>query len=325
MTSLHRVFRKLALASLLALGWGWLQGAGAADSCPLQVQLSATRNEWRIGEAIELKLSLSNPGDQPAAVSLSYPSLGGRGRPGIAFSLGPGKPEAALEMDTRESVIEIAPHADWQIRVYLNNYLPALEAGEHKVHWWLDLACLSASNPVAGSLQREGWLQLRLLPAGTAKLAPQLNTYLQALDSSDQWRRLEAIAALSNTSDEAVLPSLQKLYQYGYRNDALHALRKFDGNPQAAAILVQIILASSDAALRNATQLAQAWRSDLPPEALAPSSASDNREARLALIAYMEKRAAPAYAQVLRTLAGAADAGVAQAAQAALSKMPPPR
>lgn len=315
----------LAIGLPLALVACCLTHTATAEVCPLQVQVTPTHKVWNAGEPVEIQVRFNNQSDHTAKLALLYPSLGGRGFPGITFTLDEKTSPANISANAIESLVDVAAHSSWTIRVYINKFIPALTVGANPVHWLLEIACLDARGEPLTPATYNGRFTIQVNSKPTSDLAALANTYVERLDSAQHWKRQEAIEALSNMSDPAALPALQKLYLYGFRNDALQALRKFDGNPEAARLLVNILKSADASAAPRALQLAAAWHSDLEPALLDDVFASPNQAVKLALIAYLGARRSAAYSSMLQRLAGAPDSVLAQAAQAALSKPAPSR
>ncbi|AVR97494.1 HEAT repeat domain-containing protein [Pseudoduganella armeniaca] len=313
----------MKLSTILWLACGCAATLAHAE-CPLDVQATPTRADWHAGEPIEVNVRIANRADRPAALALAYPSLGGQGHPGIGFSLRPNAPLTA-STNAIESVLQIAPRAALDVHVYANKYLPALPPGASRVYWQLEIACLDGKGAFLAPGKFAGAFTVRIAAGALPDAPAVVARYAQRLDASDPQQRREAIEALSNMPDPAVLPALGKVYQYGYRNDALQALRKFDGHPAAASMLVEILATADAGAARNALRIATGWKTPLPPELLEQVAGGTSLPARLALVDYLAARRSAANDALLQRLAADDDETLAKSARAALAKPAPTR
>lgn len=308
----------MKLSTYLWLACGFAATLARAD-CPLDVQAAPTRADWHAGEAIEIRVRMTNRLDRPAGLALAYPSLGGQGYPGIGFSLRPNAPVTGAG-NAIESILQIAPRDALQVHVYANKYLPALPVGASRIYWQLEVACLDDKGAFVAPGTFAGSFTVRIAAGPLPDAKAAVERHAQRLDAADPQQRREAIEALANTSDPAVLPALRKVYQYGYRNDALQALRKFDGNPAAASLLVDILATADAGAARNAVRIAAGWKNALPAELLEQLVGGPALPARLALVDYLAARRSAANDALLQRLAADDDETLARSARAALAK-----
>jgi hypothetical protein len=321
-------FASIAIRLTVALALGPLPGATGAESCPLAAEVASTRIKWYSGEPVEIRVRLSNPQSRSAVVALTYPALSGSGAPGIIFSLSEDVPAGASPLNAIESLVEIAPHSSWDIHVYANKYIPSVVAGTNRVQWRLELACLGGQNMPLARLIQNGWFNIVVEAKPAPNPAAVIDTYFDRfnrLDQRQRWARREAVEALSNMSDPAVLPALQKLYLYGRRSAALRALLRFDGNPAAARLLIDILKSTPPQNAREAWQVAKDWRVDLAPRLLEELLTGQNGIPKLALVDYLSARRSNAYDLLLQRLAASPEEDVAQAAKAVLTKPTPRR
>lgn len=312
----------MKLTTYLWLACGFAATLAHAD-CPLEVQVAPTRADWHAGEPIEIGVRIANRLDRAAALALAYPSLGGQGYPGIGFSLRPNAPVTAA--NAIESIVQVAPRAALTVHVYANKYLPALPVGASRIHWKLEIACLDGKGAFVAPGTFAGSFMLRIADGPLPDAQAVVERHAQRLDATDPQQRREAIEALANMADPAVLPALRQVYQYGYRNDALQALRKFDGNPAAAGMLVEILATADAGAARNALRVAAGWKNALAPELLEQVVGGASLPARQALVDYLAARRSPANDALLQRLAADDDETLARSARAALARPAPSR
>jgi hypothetical protein len=317
------IFARLATVWITLFTLSGMSDATGVEPCPLAVQITPTRYDWHAGEPVEIRVHFSNPENSAAVLPLHYPSLGGLA-PGIAFSLSANFP-APPPSNTIVSLVEIAARSSWDVHVYANKFIPAFAIGINRVNWRLEMACLNSQKAPLTQITQSGWFDIHVDGKPSANPASIVNFYLERLDRGGypaRWERQEAVEAVSNMSDPAVLPALQKLYQYGERSTALQALRKFDGNREAARILVNMLHSADGYTARDALQVAKDWRMDLAPDLLAELLSGDNQPMKLLLVGYLGARRSAAYDELLQRLTAGPDDILAQAAKTALTTTP---
>ena len=191
------------------------------------------------------------------------------------------------------------------------------------MYWRLELGCLNAEKKLLTSYMRSSWFIIFVDAKPSPNPAQVANSYLERFDSlnlSSRWSRREAIEALSNMSDPAVLPTLEKLSSYGYQSAVLQALGKFDGNLSAARIIANILSSANLYDAREALQVARNWHTDLMPELVEELLASSNEPMKVLLIDYLGSRRSVTYDKLLKNLRNSPNGALAKAAQDALSR-----
>lgn len=316
-------FGTVACVCITALMFSLESDAAGAEVCPLAAQVAPTRFLWHAGEPIEVKVRLSTGLNHGAVVPLTYPSLSGGGASGISFSLSEDIALKTPSGNTIETLVNVDPQSSWEVNVYANKFIPILSPGEHRVYWRLELGCLNSEKKPLIFYAQSSWFHIFIDAKPSPNLAQVANSYLErfdSLNSSSRWSRREAIEALSNMSDPAVLPTLEKLSSYGYQSAVLRALGKFDGNLSAARIIATILSSANSHDAREALQVARNWHTDLMPELVGELLGSSNEPMKLILIDYLGSRRSVTYDRLLKNLLNSPNGALAKAAQAALSR-----
>lgn len=318
-----RIVLPAALTLLAGLIWG--NGALAAtDSCPVLVTVAPSKPLWGDGDAIEVKVALLNERLQVIVVPISYPSLGGAGYPGVSFSMtkdvAPAASPPSLLSVGIETNVELHPGAAWSTEIFINRYLTGIPAGRSTVFWRLLMSCSGSIGGPSGVFDRAGSFDIQIGPKNMAELKARAAEYVKSLNAREPMRRAEALEALGNFSDPFVVPFLQQVFSFGYRSDALRAMKKFSADDQVSRALQEFVSSNDSVAIATVLRAISTWRYDFGGHIIDDLMARPDVPIRLAMVEYLGARTDDASETRLKYLSADVDRMVSAAAKRQLAK-----
>jgi hypothetical protein len=297
-----------------------------AGEAPAASELSATltpsKDSYLSGEAIELRLTITNNGTEAAQFLAPYPSFEW-GDGGIKLSLiGAPVPRAAKEPESnyievpagKAPIVSVNPGTRWSRNVYAQRYLPGIPLGTHDIAYILGISLLGAPGTPGEPrriIKAAGTITVTVLDGGASEVSKRIEETAKRFEAGNSSDVQEAAEALSVTDSPLVVPCLARLIKTGYGNSAVEALGKFRGEREAEDLL--LIEARSRATSRAvlALNVMRKWNYPLAEDDLAFILSNGDAEVRLRALDFARSSNRRAYVPTISSYVGDPDARVA--------------
>jgi len=314
MTSRIRVYIFLLIQIVL------LSPNVAKATCMTSATLRPIKVDYLESEPIELMLTLTNRSSQAIQFSARYPSFEEFDAAGIEIAVKGTSPSQLQqtrrprEIGGRATVLTIGPSESWTVRVFLQDYVEALNPGRYDLSYSIAIPCLDKDFKPDGEIRGQGSFQILIGPASDRGLLSALDKYGVELDSSDYWTQITALEALSVTTSPLVIPHLKKAIDVGFSDRAVQALQKFRGDHKAEQALVGTVRDGRLAGVTGALRIFESWNYVLPENDFAYAMKRNGPEMKLAMLRYAGKVLQIAYRPVIAPYVTDPDPRVAQEA-----------
>jgi hypothetical protein len=218
--------------------------ADSGRSQQLTAAVGLTKDRFRLGEPIGVRVIVRNPGPQPAHVQLEYPLMFTHGMSLVRFDAGPAmtplpvRPMAFSGAFLRFST-ELPAGATWSRQVYLQNYVSQAPPGVYRVGYHFETSYLlrppgDKENQLFGGddvqddhrIEAEGSLAVRITEPDPAALRGVLEGVVGSYRErargrrADAGARWEAIEALKAVDGPTVIPYVLKAIPANDPDDA---------------------------------------------------------------------------------------------------------
>ncbi len=293
-----------------------------AEDCVLTIRIDRAKPAYEVDEPIEAVATIENQGSADVRIGVAYPSLGGSGGPGLTLTAsGSLKPaaNAAGHAGAIEAITLLRPGERLTSRVYLQRFLTGFAPGHYDVAWTLDMPCLSATLTESGIAKGQGRIAFDVVRSPRATLAAVFEGYLKELEGTDSTRQREAAEALQASTSPLVIPYLERLPAFGYRQQAFDGLVKFAGNELARQFVRRALQSGKPADAIAALHVMSAWKEPLLDAEARTLLEKGGPSVQLEVLRYLGTTRDRAYLPLIDQYAASPDATVAAAARQARS------
>ena len=301
------------------------QNAAAAENCPLSVSVQQAKAVALRDEPIELTVSFKNAASVETGISIAYPSLSGRGYPGLSIKSTPSPASNTVvnnfEANNLASNVMIPANSSWTVSVYLQRFAPPPAEANAEMFWSLQTPCIDQRGQQTGSVDQHGAVSIRTEQGTPQDLQKIAQHYSDISGTEPSWELQEKVEALSVFPSPVVIPELVTLARLGYTEQAYRALVKFKDNEQARR-MVKTALASGDRpTVRAALQVSSAWHEPLDVSYVDGLLESSKGAVQIEFLQYIQQSEDQRYAPALSRLASSSDQSVAETAKQVLSQL----
>jgi len=298
----------------------------------LSATLTPSKDSYLSGEAIELRLTITNNGTEVAQFLAPYPSFEW-GDGGIKLSL-IGAPALRTAKEPESNYIEVPagkapivsvdPGAHWSRSVYAQRYLPDIPPGTHDIAYVLGISLFGTPGTPGEPrpiIKGAGTITVVVLDGGASEVSKRIEETAKRFDAGNSSDVQEAAEALSVTDSPLVVPYLARLIKSAYGNSAVDALGKFRGDREAEGLL--LIEARSRATSRAvlALNVLRKWNHPLAEDDLAFILSNGDAEVRLRALDFARSSNRRAYAPIISSYVEDPDARVAAYARLVLEAL----
>jgi hypothetical protein len=291
--------------------------------------LTPTRPSYTAGEAVEMRLTISNRRSSVVRFFDSYP-LFGSSAGGIKLTLADTQLYASAARGSFGlgvgaggpfRIVPLEPGKSWSVDVYAQRYLPAIPYGTHDISYEIGI---SLADPTAGSediIRGKGTVRLSIVDAGDAELVRIFGEAQERYFHGTSELKREAEEALAASTSPVVIPYLSRLIEEGHSSSAVDALEKFSDNSSAQALIVSLAKSHKPLEASAALRVLQKWNYPLSAEDLSAILSGGDTSVRLWALDFARASKRAAYVSTVSAYASDSNAVVSTYAKRALGDM----
>jgi hypothetical protein len=302
-----------------------LQQEAVADDCAISVSVQQAKPIALRDEPIELIVSFKNSALKETGISIAYPTLSGRGYPGLSLGSTPGAvlSNVASSLPTNDLSLNlmIPAASSWRVSVFLQRYAPAPAEAKSEMFWGLQTPCVDQGGQQTGVIDQHGAVSIRTEPGTKQELRQLAEGYGRITGTESSWERQEKVEALSVFPSPVVIPELVKLAHLGYTDQAYRALAKFKGNEEARQAVKAALDSGDRPTVRAALEVTSSWREPLDVSYVNGLLAGSAGPIQMEVLRYIQQTKDPRYVPALGRLSSSDNHSVAEAAKQVLSEL----
>jgi hypothetical protein len=315
--------------------------ASTATAQRLTVALTPAKPLYVQGEPVSLRLIVTNGMNDPAWLSLSYPSFDYAGVAAITLDVIPDHTTGAQLKPAVKSVlggallqriprVPVGPGQSWAVDVFLQRLAGDVGPGTHAVTYSIRIPSQIQSHTAPGEsvpgpsdnsvALGSGSFSIAIAAGSAAELADVLAGYEKGRageEGDDFWKPHSAEEALCVTPSPMVIPYLADVIKTGQSDCGVRALEKFRGNREAEELLVETARSNRTAKAVFAIELLGAWGYVLSTDDLSQILNKNLAHLSVPALEYAAKIGRRDYLSIISPRTNDADLAIALAARRA--------